>query len=129
MFFAIVATSFVLAFANNVVSQAVTCTNYGASACPYPEATTADLENLVSEFCGDTGGYPYYKYIEDLEGELPTEGYYQVASGAPGQFSQAVCNPALNYIISECDATGEFWVTGTYETDGVAFSVTPCELA
>jgi len=129
MLSAIFATSFVLAFADVIVAQAVTCTTYGATACPYAEATTADLQSLISEFCGDTGGFAYYKYYEDLDGGLP-EGYYQVGSDAPGQFSQETCNAALNYIISECDASGEFWVTGAYETpEGVTFSVTPCELA
>jgi len=129
MFPAIVATSFALVFANQAVSQAVSCSNDGVSACPYAEATTADLQTLFSDFCGDDGGQAYYMYYESLDGTLPTEGYYQVSSDAPGQFSQALCNSALNYIVSECDATGEFWVEGVYETEGVTFSVIPCELA
>ncbi|KZT61387.1 hypothetical protein CALCODRAFT_491194 [Calocera cornea HHB12733] len=128
---AIIATTAILfAFIGAVLSQGVTCTTYGYTSCPYLEATTADLQSLISEFCGDNGGYPYYMYYEDLEGSFPVQGYYQVTSDAPGQFSQETCNTALSYIISECDATGEFWVTGVYENSaGITFSVTPCELA
>ncbi|KZO91202.1 hypothetical protein CALVIDRAFT_558300 [Calocera viscosa TUFC12733] len=129
MFSVIATASILFVLVNTALSQNVSCVTYGAPSCPYPEATTADLQALISEFCGDNGGYPYYEYYEDIEASFPEEGYYQVTSGAPGQFSQATCNSALNYIVSECDATGEFWVTGIYETEGVTFSVTPCALA
>ncbi|KZO91201.1 hypothetical protein CALVIDRAFT_558299 [Calocera viscosa TUFC12733] len=127
--FSIIATaSLLLVFSGTAISQSVSCTTYGATSCPYPEATTADLQALISKFCGDDGGYPYYEYYEDIEASFPEEGYYQVTSDAPGQFSQETCNSALNYIVSECDAAG-FWITGVYETGDVTFSVTPCELA
>ncbi|EJU01758.1 hypothetical protein DACRYDRAFT_116217 [Dacryopinax primogenitus] len=125
----LIATSVAFALAHTVLAQDVQCLTYGATACPYTGPTLDDLESLISRFCGDNGGYPYYQYYEDLEATLPVEGYYQVTSGDPGRFSQNTCNSALNHIITECDATGEFWVTGIYETDGVTFSVTPCELA
>ncbi|EJU01756.1 hypothetical protein DACRYDRAFT_107494 [Dacryopinax primogenitus] len=129
MFSALVVTSIAFAFARMALAQDVQCITYGATACPCTPPTLDDLQNLISEFCGDNGGYPYYEYYEDLEATLPVEGYYQVTSDRPGGFSQATCNSALNYIITECDATSDFWITGVYETGGVTFSVTPCELA
>ncbi|EJU01757.1 hypothetical protein DACRYDRAFT_107495 [Dacryopinax primogenitus] len=127
MFVTIIATSLVLAFTRTVLGQGVQCENDGYSACPYPQATNADLQDLISTFCGDNGGYPYYMYEEALDQSFLVQGYYEVTSDRPGGFSQATCNSALNYIVTECNARPEYWLTGSYETGGVTFSVTPCE--
>ncbi|EJU01759.1 hypothetical protein DACRYDRAFT_116218 [Dacryopinax primogenitus] len=132
MFVTVIAASIALTFTRMVLAQAgVSCITYGATSCPYAGATTTDLLNLISEFCGDNGGWPYYQYTGELDISFPYQGYYSVTSNGPGYFDQDTCNTALNHIVTECDSPGTFWVQGEYQdpATGIWFSVIPCQLA
>jgi len=130
MLLSTVVVAFLVVSTGTAASQ-VTCNTLGETACPYPAATTSDLESAIATFCGDDGGYAYYENQEILDVELP-EGYYSISSDLPGGFNQTVCNTALNKMVDYCTATG-FWIESIYvvQVNGnqVTFDVINCQLA
>lgn len=123
-FFATIALS-----ATTVFSQ-VTCDTMGLTSCTngYGMATIADMQearSAICEYIKETIEYPencsggeYGGTVVYVEYDQPQpEGTYQS------------CLDALQDIIDTCpEQEGAYWYSGTYQADGLTYTMYPCPL-